>query len=403
MPSESTHTPFQQVFTPNPGQDVSPPTAWPTSPPSGANAIRSMLQTFRARAVTFGTALTERFLLRRQIERFYLVLGGHIFFQTLSAAVQLDLFTLLSRHRRLTGPEIADHLGIGEKPARILLLGCTSLGLIRKVGKTYSNTWLSEQQLNRDRPGNITSIVEWQHHINYRPLHHFFEAIKQNRNVGLHEFEGDEATLYGRLTHNPQLERIFQNAMEAISVQANQLLARFVDFSHVTHVVDVGGGNGANVIALAKKYPKLRASVFDAPSVCAVAQQNIEAAHLAERLNTVAGDCFTDDFPHGADCFLFAHFFTIWSEEKNRMLLRKCYDALAPGGTAIIFNMMQSDDETGPLCAAMGSPYFLTLATGEGMLYCWKEYETWLKEAGFRRVKIRKLPRDHGAIIGIKG
>ena len=30
-------------------------------------------------------------------DRFYLVLGGHIFFQTLAAAVELDLFTLLKR------------------------------------------------------------------------------------------------------------------------------------------------------------------------------------------------------------------------------------------------------------------------------------------------------------------
>jgi hypothetical protein len=50
----------------------------------------------------------------------------------------------------------------------------------------------------------------------------------------------------------------------------------------------------------------------------------------------------------------------------------------------------------------MGSPYFLTLATGEGMLYTWREYTTWLREAGFRSVEARALPRDHGVIIGRK-
>jgi hypothetical protein len=84
-------------------------------------------------------------------------------------------------------------------------------------------------------------------------------------------------------------------------------------------------------------------------------------------------------------------------------LLRKAYDALAPGGSVIVFNMMQSDDETGPLTAAMGSPYFLTLATGQGMLYTWREYQTWMRDAGFAAVRTQKLPRDHGAIIGVKG
>jgi hypothetical protein len=104
----------------------------------------------------------------------------------------------------------------------------------------------------------------------------------------------------------------------------------------------------------------------------------------------------------GTDCILFGHFFTIWSEEKDRALLKKCYETLPPGGSVIIFNMMQRDDGAGPLSAAMGSPYFLTLATGEGMLYTWGEYESWMKEAGFAKVTRQVLPRDHGVIIGFK-
>jgi len=64
--------------------------------------------------------------------------------------------------------------------------------------------------------------------------------------------------------------------------------------------------------------------------------------------------------------------------------------------------MMQNNDGTGPLTAALGSPYFLTLATGEGMLYTWNEYQTWMKGAGFSKTKKIKLLRDHGAIIGVK-
>ena len=336
------------------------------------------------------------------LDRLYLVLGGHIFFQTLSAAVQLDLFTLLSRRPRLGRSQIASLLGIKEKPARILLLGCTALGLLRKIGPTYSNSRMAEKYLVRDRPGNLVPIVKWQHLINYKAMYAFHDAIQANRNVGLDAFEGTEPTLYERLAHRPEAEKVFQNAMETISLQANAILARFVDFSHVKHLVDIGGGNGANIIALAKKYPRLRATVFDSPSVCRIARENIEAAAPGHRLHAIAGDCFLDAFPKGADCFLFAHFFTIWSEDKDRELLKKCYRALPSGGSVIIFNMMQSDKEDGPLPAAMGSPYFLTLATGEGMLYTWGEYETWMKETGFRPVKRQALPFDHGAITGIR-
>lgn len=346
--------------------------------------------------------LPEQPALREAWDRLYLVLGGHIYFQTLSAAVRLDLFTLLAKHGSLTRAEIAAKLSIEEKPARILLLGCAALGLLRKTGDKYANGLPAQELLVRDNPGNILAVIDWQHFINYKAMYHFHDAIRANKNVGLEEFAGDENNLYGRLTHQPELEKIFQNAMQAISVQANAMLAQFVDFSHVKYLVDVGGGNGTNIITLARKYPTMKAGVFDSPSVCQLARKNIEQAGLADRLNAIPGNCFADAFPKGTDCLLFAHFFTIWSEEKNRLLLKKAYDALPSGGSVLVFNMMQFDDETGPLSAALGSPYFLTLATGEGMLYTWNEYETWMKEAGFATVKKQELPRDHGVIIGIK-
>lgn len=340
--------------------------------------------------------------LQESWERMYLVLGGHIYFQTLSAAVQLDLFTILSKQGSLTRGQIAAQLGIEEKPARILLLGCTALGLLRKTGDEYANSPVAQELLVRDKPGNIIPVIEWQHFINYKAMYHFLDAIRTNKNVGLDDFAGSEKTLYGRLTHQPELEKIFQNAMQAISVQANAMLAQFVDFSQVKKLVDVGGGNATNIITLARKYPAMKAAVFDSSSVCELARKNIHNAGLADRLGAVAGDCFTDPFPKNTDCLLFAHFFTIWSEQKNRLLLKKAYDALPPGGSVMVFNMMQSDDESGPLSAALGSPYFLALATGEGMLYTWKEYEMWMREAGFATVKKQELPRDHGVVIGIK-
>jgi cyclopropane fatty-acyl-phospholipid synthase-like methyltransferase len=256
--------------------------------------------------------------------------------------------------------------------------------------------------LSRKSERNLLAVVRWQHHINYKALHWFFDALKSNKNIGLKEFEGNEPYLYGRLVHHPELEQIFQDAMQDISRQSKSQLTRFVDFSAYHQLLDVGGGNATNIIALATKYPQLKASVFDSASVCEIARANIANAGLADRLGAVEGDCFSDPFPGGVDCLLFCHFFTIWSEERNRMLLSKCYESLPPGGATVIFNMMQNNAGDGPLSAAMGSPYFLTLATGEGMLYTWNEYESWMREAGFRTVKVQRLVRDHGAVIGIK-
>ena len=344
----------------------------------------------------------EGVVLRRQVERMYLVFGGHMFFQTLRTAVQLGLFSLLAKEGPLTRQEIAKRLGIAVQPARIVILGLTAVGLLKKRGGHYSNSYLARVLFDENSPRKLTAYVELQHRVYYKGIYWMLEAVREFKNVGLKEFAGDESTLYERLVHEPEVEKIFQESMQEMSLQANAQMASVVDLKGVRHLVDVGGGDGTNIIALARRWPQLRAAVFDSPTVCEIARKNIAARGLADRLNAVPGGCFTDPFPKDADCLMFGHFFTIWGEDKNRELLKKCYESLPSGGRVIIFNMMQHDDETGPMSAAVGSPYFLTIATGVGMLYTWREYESWMRDAGFQTVRRRRLPHDHGLITGTK-
>jgi hypothetical protein len=62
------------------------------------------------------------------------------------------------------------------------------------------------------------------------------------------------------------------------------------------------------------------------------------------------------------------------------------------------------EDDRRPLSTALGSPYFLAIATGEGMLHPWKDYEAALRDVGFKQtVRLDKgLPIDHVILVGIK-
>ena len=344
----------------------------------------------------------DRIVMRRSLRDFYNVLGGHIYFELLNAAVELDLFTVLKEGRRLTLSAIAQRLQLDEFPCRILLLGLVSTGVIRKRGRYFSNTFLGNLALSRDSPMYAGNIVRWQHHIVYKPMFHLLESLKQNRNVGLDEITGPGTTLYERIAAHPELEKIFQDAMEEISVQANAVLAEYLDLHEGESLVDIGGGKGANILALARQNPRLKAAVFDLPSVCAIAEKNFAQAGLQERLSAIPGNCFTDPFPAARDCFLFCHFMCIWSRQENIDLLKKAYTGLNPRGRVVIFDIMQNDDEQGPLAAAMGSPYFLGLATGRGMIYTIREYEDFCREAGFRKIIRRNLPGEHTAVIAFK-
>lgn len=335
------------------------------------------------------------------IERLALIAQGHAAFQLLWAGVELKLYDALSRAPGLSRLAVGESIGLAEYPCRVLLVGLTALGVLRKDGDAYFNSELTERLLVSEKPDSFAPVLGWQAHIVYPGLQDFLASLKAGTNAGLERFPGAGRTIYQRLVAHPELERIFQDAMSALSNQANRHLLDAFDFSQLSHLVDAGGGDGTNAIAIAARYPGLDITVFDSPSVCEIAAANIAAAGLTDRVHTYAGDFWQDPFPGGIDSILFCHMATIWSIDRNRELLRKCAAAVGPGGKVLLFNMMGNDDLSGPLSTALGSPYFLTIATGEGMLHSWSDYESAMREAGFAEVqRIAGLPINHGLIVG---
>jgi ubiquinone/menaquinone biosynthesis C-methylase UbiE len=344
----------------------------------------------------------EKILFRRQIEKFYLVFGGHIFFQTLRTAVRLRLFDLLKENGPLQLADIAVKLKLQPQPVRILLLGLTAVGFVKKRGSYFSNSHLADMLFVHSSPRKLVAYIELQHRVMYKGLFWLLESVKENSNVGLKEIPGAEDTLYERLSHDNELEQIFQDAMQELSLHANEELSQSLNLKGVRKLVDVGGGDGTNAIALARRWPDLKTVIFDSATVCTIADGNIKSQNMTSQVSTSAGHAFLSPFPEGIDALMFCHFFTIWGEMKGKELLRKCYDALPKGGRVILFNMIQQDNEKGPLSAAVGSPYFLGIATGLGMLYTAREYKEWFAAAGFHSITHSKLARDHGIIVGIK-
>jgi SAM-dependent methyltransferase len=339
------------------------------------------------------------------LERLVLIGMGHNAFQLLWAGVELGLYDQLAAKPDMDLDAVASALKLSRQPTRILMTGLTALGVvIRDSQGGYRNAGLTEARLVKGKPGYGAPMLGWQARIVYPGMQDFVASLKQNRNVGLERFAGTEPTLYQRLTHDKPLQKVFQDAMSSLSKQANSFLPTAMDFSKYKLVVDAGGGDGTNALAIADRYPTVKACVFDSASVCEYAQQNIQQAGMSDRVFTWPGNFFHDRFPPDTDCVVYCHILTIWSMDNNRLLLKRAFDALPAGGAVVIFNMMGADDDSGPLSAALGSPYFLAIATGEGMLHSWKDYEAALRDTGFKQtIRLDQgLPLDHGILVGIK-
>jgi SAM-dependent methyltransferase len=332
------------------------------------------------------------------------ILFGAGAFQLLNAGSELGLFTLLADRPGLTGEEIGTELGLARRPAQMLLLGTTALGLTVRAEGHYRNSDLVQGMCAEGTWTIIADLVEFQHRITGPASMDLVASLRHNTNVGLRHIPGDAPDLYQRLAGDPDLEQLFYRCMKSWSSLSNPILVGNADLHGVHSVLDVGGGDGVNSIALAKANPDVHFTVLDLPGALAIAQDKITQHGLAERITVAEGDLFAEALPGGHDCVLFANQLVIWSPEQNRELLRKAYQALPAGGRVLIFSAMSDDTGDGPLYAALDNVYFATLPTSDSMIYHWAQYEEWLSEAGF--AEIFRRPGDtwtpHGVIGAVK-
>ncbi|WP_067801556.1 methyltransferase [Actinomadura formosensis] len=332
-------------------------------------------------------------------------LFGAAAFQMLNAGVELGLFALLDGKDELNAADIGASLGLTPRATRMLLLGVTALGLTEARDGRYRNGEVLRTMFRDGTWEIFADIVAFEAELVYLPLADLVTSLRTNTNAGLSRFEGEGEDLYHRLPHTPELERLFFRCMRSWSRLTNPVLVAKADLTGVRRLLDVGGGDAVNAIALARANPGVRFTVLDLPGAVEIARGKIAEAGLAGRIEARACDIFNDPYPPGHDAVLFANQLVIWSPEQNLALLRRAHAALPEGGRVLVFNVMSDDSGDGPLYAALDNAYFATLTAPRSMIYPWGAYEEWLAEAGFGDV--RRAPGDtwtpHGVISGAKG
>jgi hypothetical protein len=320
-------------------------------------------------------------------------------FKTVAAAQDLDLFTRTSSGG-MTALELADCCRIDPRPAEMLLTGCTALGLLEKRGGRYCNSPLAQKFLVRGAPYYFGGFVQMLDKRLYPGWGKLTQALRTNRPTTWdpeHQkslFEGED----------PAMLATFWEAMHSLSTFTARVLGQVVDFSQFTRLLDVGGGSAAFDIELCRRYPDLRATVYDLGFVSDIAAGNVARAGLQDRITTAPGDFFADaEYPAGHDVILLSMIMHDWDEARDREILRKCYQALPSGGAVIVCELLVDDAKCGPPAAALMSLNML-IETEGGRNYTPAEYSAWLEAEGFCDVRTVwfEAAGANGAVIGYK-
>ena len=256
--------------------------------------------------------------------------------RVLHVANDLDIFTLLDKGP-LSAKQISEQIKSNPKMTEKLLLACASMGLLERQGDRYTNSGLAQTYLVRGGRLYQGDIIA-----------HSASVTGFWNNLGEEIREGSVLPNW-----TPQEHRNFIMGMHNIAVGGRgQLFLDAVDLSGRRKLFDVGGGPGTYSIMACKRYPELRAVVFDLGETIAIAKEVIAAEQMEDRVSVQVGDWGVDDFGEGNDVVLLSDVMH-GPDSDAPMKLRKAYDSLSCGGLLVIQEFLLDDVKTGPLICAL--------------------------------------------------
>lgn len=332
---------------------------------------------FRRRALALPLART---IARRRTRALFDLCAGFVYSQVLAACVRLDLFALLAAAPR-PAAAIAAQAGLPVEAAERLAEAAVALGLFaRRSGGRYGLGPLGA--VVAGEPG-IAAMVR-HHAALYRDLADPVALLRRGRGEALpalwpYAGAADPAAL-GEAAVAPY------SALMAASqpMVAAEVLAA-VRLGRARRLLDVGGGDGAFLQAVARAHPRLELMLFDLPAVAARARARFAAAGLA--VTVTGGDFRADPLPAGADVITLIRVVHDHDDATALALLRAVRRALAPGGRLILAEPMADT----PGAERVGAYFALyLLAMGRGRPRSAATLAAMLAEAGFARPRLRR-------------
>ncbi len=292
----------------------------------------------------------------------------------LRAAERTGVTAFLARAGASSAEEVAAACGLAPVPTGRLLTALAELGVLAPCPP------------DRFRP--VVDLTRWSAAMAH-PWASLEACLRSGRPVVGADTAAGAAELYPAVV--PLLADVFSTAASS----AARLLAPCAG-----RVLDVGAGAAPWSTALAAAEPAVRVTCLDLPQVLAETRRAVAAAGLSERFDYLPGDVFTTTLPAAAyDLVLLGNVCHLFDPGTNASLLRRLRDALVPGGTLAVVDVLRSADPAARVRVALYE-LGLLLRTARGRVYSVEDYRAWLRAAGLRWLGAQPLdgPIDVGLV-----
>ncbi len=259
--------------------------------------------------------------------------------QALKVAAELGVADLLAGGPRSVD-EIAHGTGSNHDALYRLLRALAALGVFTERGdRSFENNALSTA-LRSDVPRSARAMVRW---LGEEAAWHAWADFAHSVRTGEPAFDHfHDEQVFDYFAKNPLSAKIFNAAMTSFSASTGPAVARAYDFSGIGKLVDVGGGHGGLLLAIAERFPAIDCVLFDRPEVIAGAGLVLSTSRHAARIETRSGD-FLEGVPEGADAYIMKHIIHDWDDERCVRILGHCAAAATKEGRVLVVDQVVTD------------------------------------------------------------
>lgn len=316
--------------------------------------------------------------------------------KTLLSAVELGVFSELAK-QPLDGESLRMRLGLHERSAKDFFDALVALGMLHRREDRYSNTPETDRFLDQAKPSYIGGFLEM---ANAR-LYRYWGSLTEGLRTGLPQNEAKEgADFFRTLYADPSRLKQFLQSMTGISLGASRAIAKQFPWERYHGVVDVGCAQGGFVVEIGRAHPHLTGGGFDLPVVGPIFDEYIRSFGLEDRWRFIPGDFFADPLPN-ADVLVMGHILHDWNLTEKKHLIRKAHEALNEGGALLIYEALIDDGRRQNAFGLLMSLNML-IETPGGFDFTGADCTGWLREAGFRDVRVEHLVGPDSMVIGVK-
>lgn len=316
--------------------------------------------------------------------------------KTLLSAIELGVFTELAKGP-LDGAALTKRLQLHPRSARDFFDALVALGMLKRTGQRYADTAETTLFLDRAKPSYVGGILEM---CNAR-LYRFWGSLTEGLRTGNPQNEvktGED--FFGTLYADPQRLEGFLKAMTGLSIGSARIIAKKFPWKKYRTFTDVGCAQGGVAVEIAYAHKHLTGFGMDLPTVQPVFEAYAQARGVAQRLRFHPGDFFKVPLPK-SDVIIMGHILHDWNLDEKIMLLRKAYEALAPGGALIVHEALIDDARKENAFGLLMSLNML-IETHGGFDFTGADCRKWMKEVGFKRTQVTRLAGPDGMMVGFK-